>query len=41
LRWYTDRAAALAEARGTQAVGAADAENLLHATQGVLASLPA
>lgn len=41
LRWYTDRAAALAQARGAQAENEADAENLLHATQGVLASLPA
>jgi hypothetical protein len=41
LRWYTDRAAALAQARGDQTANEANAENLLHATQGVLASLPA
>jgi hypothetical protein len=41
LRWYTDRAAALAQARGEQAANEAEAENLLHATQEVLASLPA
>lgn len=42
LRWYTERAAALAESRAAaQATSEADTENLLHATQEVLASLPA
>jgi hypothetical protein len=41
LRWYTERAAALAQSRAAQPDSEADAENLLHATQEVLASLPA
>jgi hypothetical protein len=41
LKWYTERAAALAESRAAQAANEDDTENLLHATQEVLASLPA